>query len=331
MARCPLSPPRQKPSASGASARPRRDRRLSHRDRLWARRRCARRARRRQGVRGQGAAALQPADRACAGPRRGRGVRRGERRCAEARRSFLAGPVVARAPASAPLAELPTWSAPGLDTIALSAPAHPGRASTARRGQAPHRRAERQPVGTDQPDHGGACGGRARRPARDDPRRRPLPSRHRSTVVSVVGNEPALLRPGAVPREAIERVLGGAARRAKAKERAASPGQLATPLCAAHAAQARRDQRRSDEALLAFGPDVPAGAGRTINLSPSGNLEEAAAKLFAALRELDQAGRSSHRRHAHPGQRAWRGHQRPLAARGQSAASAHPMTADAEA
>ena len=30
--------------------------------------------------------------------------------------------------------------------------------------------------------------------------------------------------------------------------------------------------------------------GVTINLSPSGNLEEAAAKLFAALRELDQSG-----------------------------------------
>ena len=47
---------------------------------------------------------------------------------------------------------------------------------------------------------------------------------------------------------------------------------------------------RADEALLAFGGDVPAGARVTVNLSPSGNLEEAASKLFAALRELDQAG-----------------------------------------
>jgi L-threonylcarbamoyladenylate synthase len=44
------------------------------------------------------------------------------------------------------------------------------------------------------------------------------------------------------------------------------------------------------EVLLAFGRDVPAGARLTINLSPSGNLEEAAARLFAAMRELDQAG-----------------------------------------
>ena len=41
--------------------------------------------------------------------------------------------------------------------------------------------------------------------------------------------------------------------------------------------------------LLAFGRDVPQGACATVNLSESGNLEEAAAKLFAALRKLDQA------------------------------------------
>jgi L-threonylcarbamoyladenylate synthase len=47
------------------------------------------------------------------------------------------------------------------------------------------------------------------------------------------------------------------------------------------------------EALLAFGKTVPEGARATINLSASGDLEEAAAKLFGALRELDQAGASA--------------------------------------
>lgn len=41
------------------------------------------------------------------------------------------------------------------------------------------------------------------------------------------------------------------------------------------------------EALLAFGADVPAGAARTINLSRTGDLIEAAANLFAALHALD--------------------------------------------
>jgi L-threonylcarbamoyladenylate synthase len=42
-----------------------------------------------------------------------------------------------------------------------------------------------------------------------------------------------------------------------------------------------------DEALLAFGPDVPGGAKVVMNLSASGDLKEAAANLFAMLRALD--------------------------------------------
>jgi L-threonylcarbamoyladenylate synthase len=46
----------------------------------------------------------------------------------------------------------------------------------------------------------------------------------------------------------------------------------------------------ADEALLAFGPQSPAGARQTLNLSPTGDLTEAAANLFAYLRALDQPG-----------------------------------------
>jgi L-threonylcarbamoyladenylate synthase len=46
---------------------------------------------------------------------------------------------------------------------------------------------------------------------------------------------------------------------------------------------------KPDEALLAFGPPLP-GAAVTLNLSEAGNLEEAAANLFAMLRALDQPG-----------------------------------------
>ena len=44
----------------------------------------------------------------------------------------------------------------------------------------------------------------------------------------------------------------------------------------------------ADEALLAFGSDVPSGALLTLNLSPGGDLAEAAANLFAMLRALDR-------------------------------------------
>ena len=41
-----------------------------------------------------------------------------------------------------------------------------------------------------------------------------------------------------------------------------------------------------DEALLAFGPPLP-GAGAVFDLSDDGDLTEAAARLFAGLRQLD--------------------------------------------
>ncbi|HZJ11771.1 MAG TPA: Sua5 family C-terminal domain-containing protein, partial [Methyloceanibacter sp.] len=77
---------------------------------------------------------------------------------------------------------------------------------------------------------------------------------------------------------------------AKANHRGASPGQLATHYAPCTPLRLGARSVTPTEALLAFGRDVPGGACLTVNLSPSGNLEEAAAKFFAALRELDQAG-----------------------------------------
>jgi L-threonylcarbamoyladenylate synthase len=44
------------------------------------------------------------------------------------------------------------------------------------------------------------------------------------------------------------------------------------------------------EALLAFGPDARPHIGPMLNLSTAGDLTEAAATLFAALRALDRSG-----------------------------------------
>src|SRR5262249_62190517 len=46
---------------------------------------------------------------------------------------------------------------------------------------------------------------------------------------------------------------------------------------------------KAGEALLAFGPQIPAGAAHVLNLSESGDLVEAAANLFSHLRALDAA------------------------------------------
>jgi L-threonylcarbamoyladenylate synthase len=108
-----------------------------------------------------------------------------------------------------------------------------------------------------------------------------------STVIGFDGDQPVLLRTGALPRASIEAVIGPLGVAAHGKVR--SPGQLRrhyapnTPL--------RLDARdvRPGEALLAFGADLPEGAGVVRNLSATADLGEAAANLFAMLRALDAA------------------------------------------
>jgi L-threonylcarbamoyladenylate synthase len=111
-----------------------------------------------------------------------------------------------------------------------------------------------------------------------------------STVVAVAGGRATLLRPGGLARAAIEEVTGPLAEAGDDHGAPASPGRLASHY--APRLPLRLDARdvAADEALLAFGTDVPAGAHATLNLSPAGDLAEAAANLFAMLRVLDGSG-----------------------------------------
>ena len=117
-----------------------------------------------------------------------------------------------------------------------------------------------------------------------------------STIVACL-DEPALLRPGGVPRAAIERALGrplastaagGAADRAPR-----APGLLASHYAPRTALRLNAGRVEPGEALLAFGPALADGAARAtrvLNLSERGDLIEAAANLFSHLRALDGAG-----------------------------------------
>ena len=111
-----------------------------------------------------------------------------------------------------------------------------------------------------------------------------------STVLDLAAGPPALLRPGGVTREAIEAVTGPLADADDGHGAAArrSPGQLESHYAPARAMRLDARNVAADDALLAFGPDVPPGAKVTLNLSPAGDLAEAAANLFAMLRALDQ-------------------------------------------
>jgi L-threonylcarbamoyladenylate synthase len=118
----------------------------------------------------------------------------------------------------------------------------------------------------------------------------PTPLGIESTVVDATMDRPKLLRPGAVPREDIETVLGHPLQLADGNESPASPGQLPSHYAPQALLRLKTHEVAGHEALLAFGPDVPQGASKTINLSKTGDLREAAANLFAALRELDATG-----------------------------------------
>ncbi|HET6838250.1 MAG TPA: L-threonylcarbamoyladenylate synthase [Bradyrhizobium sp.] len=115
-----------------------------------------------------------------------------------------------------------------------------------------------------------------------------------STIVRCF-DAPMLLRPGGVPREAIERVLGRTL--AQPPEDAAddtdqplAPGMLASHYAPRTKVRLNAKSVEPGEALLAFGSaEVPGmdAAAAVMNLSIRGDLNEAAANLFGYLRALD--------------------------------------------
>ena len=106
-----------------------------------------------------------------------------------------------------------------------------------------------------------------------------------STVIGFEGRKPVLLRPGAVTRKAVETIAGTLATPSNAAVQ--SPGQLASHYAPRAKLRLNAHGIEASEALLAFGANIPANAKRLLNLSPSGDLKEAAANLFAMLRKLD--------------------------------------------
>ena len=109
-----------------------------------------------------------------------------------------------------------------------------------------------------------------------------------STIVDFSGDTPRLLRSGGIPRAAIEKITGTLV--AASKSEVSAPGMMASHY--APRARIRLDVRdvRENEALLAFGPKLPANANtarKVLNLSESGDLTEAASNLYAHLRALD--------------------------------------------
>ncbi|MCC2097964.1 MAG: threonylcarbamoyl-AMP synthase [Hyphomicrobiales bacterium] len=184
----------------------------------------------------------------------------------------------------------------GLDTIALRIPAHPV-------AQALLQATER-PVAAPSANLSGTVSPTTARHVMDGLSGRidavvdagPCSVGLESTIVACAGGRPRILRPGGVPREAIEQLVGPLAEAAQADAPLLAPGMLASH----YAPNARMRLEALDtvpgEAVLDFSGQLSAFAARAhayADLSPDGDLARAAANLFATMRELDATGASA--------------------------------------
>lgn len=108
-----------------------------------------------------------------------------------------------------------------------------------------------------------------------------------SAIIDASGPVPRLLRLGSIARQELSAI-------APNLTDAAGDGKITAPgMLLKHYAPRLRlrigcDNANPGEALLAFGPDVPLGFAAVLNLSPTGDLTEAAANLYRHLHALDR-------------------------------------------
>ena len=122
----------------------------------------------------------------------------------------------------------------------------------------------------------------------------PCPVGVESTVISCLGAAPVLLRPGGLPAESAEKILGRSLQVPSGSDNAApvAPGQLASHYAPRAKIRLNATSFTPGEAVLAFGSGgaLKGHSGPVRNLSPGGDTTEAAANLFAMLHELDATG-----------------------------------------
>jgi L-threonylcarbamoyladenylate synthase len=211
--------------------------------------------------------------------------------------AFWPGPLTLVLPrrGDCPVAELATA---GLDTVAVRVPSHPvARAILAAVGR---------PLVAPSANRSGHLSPTTAQHVLADLRGRielivdggQTPMGLESTIVACL-DAAMLLRPGALPRTELERVVplseptpaaGSSTRNDQAP---VAPGQLASHYAPRARLRLNAQNVQAGEALLAFGPLAAEGADRAalvLNLSARGDLIEAAANLFSHLRALDAAG-----------------------------------------
>jgi L-threonylcarbamoyladenylate synthase len=108
-----------------------------------------------------------------------------------------------------------------------------------------------------------------------------------STILGLAGT-PTLLRPGGLPVEALEQALGENLALHQSGDPLTAPGQMTSHYAPGASIRLNATTLNAGEMLLGFGPVEPVEA--TMNLSPAGDLTEAAANLFHHLHAMDTLG-----------------------------------------
>ncbi len=112
-----------------------------------------------------------------------------------------------------------------------------------------------------------------------------------STIVSCLGERPIILRHGGLVRADIEAALGIEVLSGNdGKAALTAPGQLTSHYAPNASMRLNAQSLQAGEALLGFGDVESLQAQVSLNLSPLGNVQEAAANLFSMMRQLDEMG-----------------------------------------
>jgi L-threonylcarbamoyladenylate synthase len=173
----------------------------------------------------------------------------------------------------------------GLDTVAVRVPAHPVARDLLRAAGVPVAAPSANRSGRVSPTEAAHVGDLGRRVAMvlDGGR---CPIGLESTILDLTGAIPALLRAGGLTLEALVAALDEIAIPEPDPTKPRAPGQLQSHYAPSLPVRLDAVTARPGEVLLAFGK-APEGFAEIRYLSWRGDLEEAAANLFALLREVD--------------------------------------------
>lgn len=175
----------------------------------------------------------------------------------------------------------------GLDTLAIRVPAHPAAGALLRAFDGPLAAPSANPSGRISPTTAAhvRAGLTGRIAAILDAG--PCTVGLESTIIGLADPTRVLLRPGGLATEQIEATLGQPLRRHTQTTTLTAPGQMSSHYAPAAAMRLNAKTAKPGELRLGFGPQAFDTDPCDLNLSPTGDLAEAAANLFDHLHHLD--------------------------------------------